>query len=110
MIMNISEGMFIDLFRQSSRKNSFCYHSLIALFEHYEEDENYEFELVCIDMEWTEFNDLEEFNNDRFGINNRDDFYKTWEEVEEDTQVIKVEWTDFISHISEKRYLVNTEY
>ena len=121
MIQNMTESNFIDAFKQSNRKHNFCYHSLVELYNHYEETEgeDYEFDLVCIDMQWTEFDSLEEYNRDRFGVDNEEDYYESLSDVEEDTLVIVVDYKELQKDnnghltnnwINTRKLLIDTEY
>ena len=66
MKQNVSEGMFIDSFKQNEqRKNNFSYDGLRALYDYLEQYENdigeeLEFDLIALCCEYSEYKDLKE--------------------------------------------------
>jgi len=65
MKITMNESMFIDRFRMSDQwKEVFSYTALQKIFELLEEDDyydDYEFDIVSISEEFTEYDDEEEF-------------------------------------------------
>ena len=97
MKQTINEYQFKDAF-QNCRPNNFSYEGLTALYdylEQYEEDTGQEIELdvIAICCEFTEYEDLNEFQGVYYD-DKRGDKYKTLEEIEEETIVIKIEGTE----------------
>ena len=97
MKQTINEYQFKDAF-QSSRPNNFSYEGLTALYEYleqYEEETGQEMELDVIGLccDFTEYEDLEEFQGEYYD-NVKGDKYKTLEEIEEETLVIPIEGTE----------------
>lgn len=61
MKKTITFNDFIDEFNDSSRKNSFSYDWLKALYEYFESiDEDIELDIVAIDCEYTEYDSIRE--------------------------------------------------
>lgn len=80
---------------QSIRPNNFSYEGLKSLFnylESYEQDtgEELDLDVIALCCDYTEYETLEEFNRD-FGKN-----YKSIQDIENDTTVIKVSENGFI--------------
>jgi hypothetical protein len=70
MIQTIGQRLFIDAFRNMGREKQFSYAALCALFEWLEEnDENYDLDVIALCCEFTEYADLDEFND---AYNNND--------------------------------------
>ena len=60
LVQTVTEQMFCDAFIDANRKDNFSYYSRLALFEWYdnladEMDENIEFNVINVCMEWTEY-------------------------------------------------------
>ena len=97
MKQTINEYQFKDAF-QKCRPNHFSYEGLTALYEYledYEEDTGQEIELDVIGLscEYTEYEDLKEFQGEYFD-DVKGDKYETIEEIEEETLVIRIEGTE----------------
>ena len=95
MKKSINSWEFQDAFKQMGREDNFSYDGLKALhtyFEDLEEDCDIEIELdvIAICCEYTEYEDLEEFQG-QYG----EDF-KTIESIYDHTQVIMINDTSFI--------------
>lgn len=93
MKQTVTESMFRDAF--SIRPDNFTYDGLTALFDYfdkYEESCQQEIELdpIAICCEFTEYASLEEFQK------NYGDKYKTLEDLEDETTVIRVDGNRFI--------------
>ena len=90
----ITKHDFIYTFMQSSeRKDTFSYAGLEALFEYleqYEEDtgEEMEFDMVSICCDYTEYENLKEFQDDY------ESDVETLEELQDETTVNPIENTD----------------
>lgn len=97
MKQTINEYQFKDAF-QKCRPDNFSYEGLTALYdylEQYEEDTGQEVELdvIAICCEFTEYEDLKEFQGIYYD-DIKGDKYKTLEEIEEETIVIPIEGTE----------------
>ena len=97
MKQTINEYQFKDAF-QKCRPDNFSCEGLIALYdylEQYEEDTGQEVELdvIAICCEFTEYEDLKEFQGIYYD-DIKGDKYKTLEEIEEETIVIPIEGTE----------------
>ena len=97
MKQTINEYQFKDAF-QKCRPNNFSYEGLTALYEYleeYEEDTGQEVELDVIGLccDFTEYEDLKEFQGEYFD-DVKGDKYETIEEIEEETLVIRIEGTE----------------
>ena len=97
MKQTINEYQFKDAF-QECRPDNFSYEGLTALYdylEQYEEDTGQEVELdvIAICCEFTEYEDLKEFQGIYYD-DIKGDKYKTLEEIEEETIVIPIEGTE----------------
>lgn len=93
MKTTINEYQFEQAFRDAGRGDNFSYAGLQALFDYlqaYEEDLNEEIELdvIAICCEFTEYEDLEEFQS-AYG-----DEYQTIDDIEYETIVIPIAGTD----------------
>ena len=92
MKQNINFSQFCDAFKDHERENQFSYEGKRALFdylENYEEETGTELNLdvVAFCCEYTEYENIEELKNSYPKI-------ETIEELEDHTQVIKIEGTD----------------
>jgi len=93
MIQTINQSQFIDAFRAMGRKDQFSYNALCALFEWLEEiDEGYDLDVIELCCEYTEYADLEEFN-DAYNNGDTDNNYSI-EDIESCTTVIPVGKTE----------------
>ena len=97
MKQNINEYQFRRAF-ETSRPNNFSYEGLRALFdylEQYEEETGQELELdvIAICCDFTEYEDLKEFQGEYFD-NVKGDKYEDIEEIEQETIVIPIPDTD----------------
>jgi hypothetical protein len=96
MIVNyVSKSEFRDEFTKMNRENQFSYRGLNALYDYIEEyyqeaDKPYELDVIELCCDFTEYDSLEEFNNDY----NRE--YENIDDIVDDTVVIKVDNTSFI--------------
>jgi len=97
MKQTINLNDFKDAFWTSDfRQATFSYEGLETLYElltSYEEDSDTEIELCVVSLcqDFTEYNSLEDFNDER------DDKYKSIEDIENDTMVYRIpETTRFI--------------
>ena len=89
----VNFSRFCDAFQ--IRKDSFSYEGKKALFEYLEDyedgtGEEIELDVIALCCDYTEYEDIKEYNND-YGED-----CKTIEEIEEKTQVIKVNEEGFI--------------
>ena len=97
MKQTINEYQFRRAF-ETSRPNNFSYEGLKALFdylEQYEEETGQELELdvIAICCDFTEYEDLKEFQGEYFD-NVKGDKYEDIEEIEQETIVIPIPDTD----------------
>ena len=96
---------FRDAFKKSDTyKNNFSYEGLHALFEYieqYEDDcgEEFEFDMVGICCDYTEYDSLEDFNADY----SSDDKVYTIDDIREETVVIEI--PDY-SIAKKKRFII----
>lgn len=95
MKKTINEYQFSDAFVEMGRENNFSYEGRKALFdylEQYEEETGLEMELdvIALCCEFTEYENIEEFNN------NYGKECETLDEVAEYTQVININDESFI--------------
>ena len=96
MKLNINESMFINAFKQSDTyKNKFSYKGLQALFEYFEEledstGETIDFDMIAICCEFTEYENLKQYNNEYGNECEKID------EISEDTELIKIDDERFI--------------
>ena len=87
---------FRDAFKQSDTyKNNFSYEGLHALFEYIEQveediGEEFEFDMVGICCDYTEYDSLEDFNADY----SSDDKVYTLDDIREETVVIEIPNTE----------------
>lgn len=93
MKQSVNNFDFHDAFKQMGREDNFSYEGLNALFnylEEYEEEtgEEMELDVIAICCDYTEYENLAEFNN------NYGKECETLEDVGEFTQVISIEETD----------------
>ena len=87
MKQEINKNQFIDAFKQSDRRRQFSYDGLCALYDYFEgyedsTEETIDFDMIAICCEYTEYDNLKEFQND-YGKE-----YKSFEDIEEKTSVI----------------------
>lgn len=96
MIVNhITKSEFRDAFIRMDRKENFSYQGLGVLYdwleEFYEEaDKPYELDVIALCCDFTEYDSLEDFNNDY----NRE--YEDVDDISEDTLVMKIDSSSFI--------------
>jgi hypothetical protein len=75
------------------REDQFSYKGLISLFDYFEmleedTDQKIEFDVIAICCEYSEYDSLKDFQND-YG-----DEYKSLEDIEDNTSLIKIEDTE----------------
>jgi hypothetical protein len=92
IVEELNEYQFMDRFRSSSYKDNFSYEGLYALYDYlyqYSEDlgEPYEFDLVGIACDYTEYDDLKELQGTYWDIKDMDD-------LRAHTSVIEIFGTD----------------
>ena len=95
MKTTVNQFEFVDSFKQAGREDQFSYKAKIALFEYLEELENdcgteMELDVIALCCEYTEYEDIEEFNND-YGLN-----CESLEDIQYHTTVINIDNTSFI--------------
>jgi len=95
MKSTVNESQFIDAFTKMNRENNFSYEGRKALFdylEQYEQDTDTEVELdvIALCCEYSEYANLAEFQKDY----SKD--YESIEDIEKDTQVIRIDDEAFI--------------
>ena len=95
MKKSVWENEFIDAYEEMGRGNSFSYEGKKALYnylEDYEEQtgEEIELDIIAICCEYTEYENIEEFN-DNYGKD-----CESIEDIEYYTQVINIDDTKFI--------------
>jgi len=66
MFIELTKSQFMDIFHNSDRKDSFSYDALSALYDHLNENEDYEFDLAEICGNYSEMT-IKEFA-DYYGI------------------------------------------
>ena len=92
----VNEHTFRDRFMRSDNyKNNFSYEGLHALFEYIEQveddiGEEFEFDMVGICCDYTEYDSLEDFNADY----SSDDKVYTIDDIREETVVIEIPETE----------------
>ncbi len=92
----VNEHTFRDRFMRSDNyKNNFSYEGLHALFEYIEQveddiGEEFEFDMVGICCDYTEYDSLEDFNADY----SSDDKVYTIDDIREETVVIEIPDTE----------------
>ena len=92
LYQKINEADFISAFK-SIRPENFSYEGLKALYGYFEElseDQNIELDVIAICCDFTEYENLEEFNRD-YGQN-----FSDVEEIFDHTQVIMIDNEKFI--------------
>ena len=95
MIQTINEYDFRRGFEEC-RPNNFSYDGLNALFEYFEEleeccENQMEFDVIAICCKYTEYKDFKEFQD-----NYQDDDIKSIDDIEDFTQVIRINKESFI--------------
>ena len=95
MKKSISKYEFIEEFKNMNREENFSYEGRLALFDYLEEyeeatGEEIELDIIALCCEYTEYENLEEFN-DNYGKD-----CKSLEDIEYYTQVIPVTNERFI--------------
>ena len=97
MYRTINEYEFRQAFKDMDR-DYYSYDGYTALYEHLEEicssdEKGYELDVISICGEFTEYDDLKEFQKEYYD-NVAGDKFKTIEEIEEETMVIRIEDSD----------------
>ena len=98
----VNEHTFRDRFMRSDNyKNQFSYEGLHALFEYFEELElemdgiEIEFDMVAICCEYTEYDNIKDFNADYAGTPGNNCWkYETLDDIREETVVIEIPDTE----------------
>jgi hypothetical protein len=90
----VNFSQFCDSF-SDTYKNNFSYEGKRALFDYLEQlsedtGEDIELDTIALCCEYTEYENLKEYNKDY----NTDNPFDSLEEVEENTQVIRIEGSD----------------
>ena len=92
----VTEYRFIDTFKKSDTyKYNFSYNGLCALYEYieqYEDDcgEEFEFDMIGICCDYTEYDNLDDFNADY----SSDDKVYTMDDIRDETVVIEIPDTE----------------
>lgn len=86
---------FCDAFKEMNRDNNFSYEGKRALFDYLEEyerstGEDIELDIIALCCEYSEYESLEAFQKDY------NDEYKSVEDIEDFTQVIRIDDKSFI--------------
>lgn len=94
MFISIGFCQFCDAFRDMDRNTNFSYDGKKALFEYlerYEEETGVpvELDVIALCCEYSEYNNLAEYNKER-------DEVESIEDIEEKTQVIRIDDEAFI--------------
>ena len=95
----VNEHTFRDRFtRSDTYKNQFSYEGLHALFEYFEEleddcGEEFEFDMIAICCEYTEYDRLEDFAHD-YSSNRHNWLKATMDRIREETVVIEIPNTE----------------
>ena len=95
MKKSISKYEFIEEFKNMNREENFSYEGRLALFDYLEEyeeatGEEIELDIIALCCEYTEYENIEEFNNN-YGKD-----CESIEDIEYYTQVINIDDTRFI--------------
>jgi hypothetical protein len=93
LYQEISKTDFVDQFKIMNRSENFSREGLEALYGYFEElsdDQNIEFDVIAICCDFTEYNNLAEFNLD-YGMK-----FDDIEEIFDHTQVIMINNEKFI--------------
>ena len=95
MKTTVNFSNFVDAFRDAGRVDQFTYEAKHALFDWLEEfeadtGEEIELDVIALCCEYTEYNNIAEFGVDYDGD------YKTIEDIENQTPVIKIDDDAFI--------------
>lgn len=91
MKQTISKSDFVQAFTDYNREGNFSRAGREALFDYLDEmDENYELDVIAICCEFSEYENMAEFQAN-YGTN-----YETIEDVENATTVIKIDDDSFI--------------
>jgi hypothetical protein len=93
LYQEISKTDFIDRFHKMNRSENFSREGLEALYGYFEElseDQNIQFDVIAICCDFTEYNNLAEFNLD-YGMK-----FDDIEEIYDFTQVISIDNEKFI--------------
>jgi hypothetical protein len=96
MKQTITESQFVDAFTDCSRADNFTYAGRKAMFEYFEQleddcDMEIEFDVIAICCEYTEYENLEEFQ-----ANYGADDYPDMEAIRDATQLIEIDDESFI--------------
>tara|TARA_R110000744_G_scaffold109286_1_gene206607 strand:+ start:231 stop:545 length:315 start_codon:yes stop_codon:yes gene_type:complete len=97
MIDTVNKYEFIDAFNKMGRGEQFSHFGLIALFDYLEmlEDdigEPIELDVIAICCEYSEYGDLEDYQNQNGFSQRYSDF--TYESIADETTLIRIENTD----------------
>jgi hypothetical protein len=95
MKQTINESQFSDAFLRMNRENNFSHEGRKALFEYLEQLEEetgteIELDVIALCCEYSEYANLKEFQKDY------DDSYESIEDIEQETQVIRIDDESFI--------------
>lgn len=93
MIETVSRYRFCDVFKMI-RPHNFSYEGLHALFDYIEEFEadtgqQIEFDPIALCCEYSEYANIQEIQEDYPSYE-----FKSWDDVENETTVIQVDWED----------------
>ena len=97
MIDTVNKYEFIDAFNKMGRGEQFSHFGLIALFDYLEmlEDdigEPIELDVIALCCEYSEYGDLEDYQNQNGFSQRYSDF--TYESIADETTLIRIENTD----------------
>ena len=98
MTQNVTNSMFHDAFIDMNRADNFSYEALNALFDYLNEigegpETEYDLDVIAICCEYTEYDNIKEFQSN-YGLE-----YKSIEDIEQTTTVLRIENSDsFVIH------------
>jgi hypothetical protein len=90
MKTTVSKNQFVQAFDDYGRGNNFSRAGREALYDYLDDDENYELDVIAICCEFSEYENLAEFQKN-YGIE-----YETIDDIENKTMVIKIDDESFI--------------
>jgi len=106
MYTTINKSQFRDAFHNMGRGDQFSYDALGVLYDFYDEEENFDLDVIGICCDWREYDSFQELKEAYSNILEDIDDDDIIEEFQDKTQILEVIDNNYLKGIRETRHLV----
>ena len=106
MYTTINKSQFRDAFHNMGRGDQFSYDALGVLYDFYDEEENFDLDVIGICCDWCEYDSFQELKEAYSNILEDIDDDDIIEEFQDKTQILEVIDNNYLKGIRETRHLV----